>query len=154
MKKQRSPRPISDDEQLARYAHVLGNVPSSVADKAFAAAFAQLPEPQRRTVLDELREQLPAPTEAANDLDPESFAVNMRDLHWRSALARIASAPLIAAEFVRSRPIVDFFRVGAGSVTMDHQPPWVHDLAGHETAPLDGGTMHHRQGMNQGEWYV
>ncbi|WP_157536933.1 hypothetical protein [Microbacterium sp. Root180] len=154
MKKRRAPRPISDDEHMARYAYVLGNVPASVADKAFAAAFAQLSEAQRRVVLDELRPHLPAQTEAETDIDPDSFAVNMRDLHWRSALARIESAPLIAAEFVRSRPTVDYFRVGAGSVTMDHQPPWVHELAGHETAPLDGGRMHHRQGMNQGEWYV
>lgn len=154
MKKQRAPRPISHDEQMARYAYVLGNVPASVADKAFAAAFAQLAEAQRRVVLDQLRSQLPDQAEAATDLDAESFAENMRDLHWRSALARIESAHVIAAEFVRSRPAIDYFRVGAGSVTMDHQPPWVHDLAGHETAPLDGGTMHHRQGMNQGEWYV
>jgi hypothetical protein len=154
VKKRSSPRPISHDEQIARYAYVLGTVPASVADRAFAAAFGQLSEAQRRALLDELTSELPAPPDAPVDLDPPSFATRMRDLHWRSALARIESAHVLAAAFVWSRPIIAYFAVGAGSVTMDHQPPWVHDLAGHVTAPLDGGRMHHRQGMNQGEWYV
>ena len=74
MKKPRQARPISHDEQIARYAYVLGNVPASVADKAFAAAFAQLSEAQRRVVLDELRAQVPAQAAAPTDPDPESFA--------------------------------------------------------------------------------
>lgn len=154
MRKPRAPRPISNDEQLARYAYVLGNLPASVADKAFAAAFARLSDEQRRALLDELHSELPAQTETTAAIDPETFATMMRDLQWRSAFAQIDSAHVLAAEFVRSAPTVAYFTVGAGSVTMDHQPPWVHELAGHETAPLDGGTMHHRKGANYGEWYT
>lgn len=153
MKKRQAQRVIREDEQIARYAYVLGNVPASVADKAYAAAFTRLPAAQRQEIVGQLRAQLPVePREPASD-DPEAFAVLMRDLHARDALVRLRGAGTVAAEFVTSAPIVAYFTAGAGSVTIDQHPPWVHELAGHETAPVDGGRMHHRYGVNSGEWY-
>src|SRR6478735_2794062 len=86
VKKPRTRQSISSDEQLARYAYVLGNVPASVADKAYAAAFAQLSDRQREVLLGELRAQVPDGADPASKVHPEDFALCMRDLHWRSAL--------------------------------------------------------------------
>ena len=52
-------KPISEDEQIGRYAYLLGNVPASVADKAYAAAFARLPAAQRQELVGQLRAQVP-----------------------------------------------------------------------------------------------
>lgn len=144
---------ISDDEQLARYAYVLGNVPHSVADKAYAAAFARLPDERRREIVHELIAQLPSAPQRPAPLDPPSFAVLMRDLQARAAIVGIPGAAALAAEFVASPPVAAYFTTGAGSVSMDHQPPWVHELGGHETAPIDGGRAHHRPGVDLGDWY-
>jgi len=144
---------ISEDEQIARYAYVLGNVPASVADKAYAAAFARFPAAQRQEFVGRLRSQLPAaPQEPASD-DPEAFAVLMRDLQSRDALVRVSGVGAFAAEFAASPPIVAYFTSGAGAVSVDQQPLWIQELAGHETAPIDAGRMQHRQGVSLGGWY-
>jgi len=153
MKRRHAQHSISEDEQIARYAYLLGNVPESVADKAFAAAFARLPAAQRRDIVDELRLQLPVEPPDAASGDPEAFAVLMRGLHARDALVRARGAAAVAAEFVASPPIAAYYTAGVGSVTIEHQPLWVQELAGHETAPIDGGRMHHRHGVDSGEWY-
>lgn len=138
---------ISPDEQIARYAYVLGNVPTSVADKAFAAAFSRLSEAHREEIVGQLIAELPdAPKDPAS-VDPGGFAVLMRDLRSRDALVRIRDAALVAAAFVESPPVVAYFTTGTGSLTIDQQPPWIHELAGHETAPLDAGRTHHRYGL-------
>ncbi|HEX5857804.1 MAG TPA: hypothetical protein VFY91_06835 [Microbacterium sp.] len=148
MKRRRAQHAISEDEQIARYAYALGNVPASIADKAYAAAFARLPATQRREILDQLRSQVPAaPPETASD-DPEAFAVFMRDLHSRDALVRVSGAGALAAEFIATPPIVAYFTTGAGSVSIDQQPLWVQELADHETAPIDAGRMHHRRSVD------
>ena len=154
MKFRHAQHAISEDEQIARYAYVLGNVPASVADKAYAAAFARLPAAQRQEIVGQLLSQLPAePQEPASD-DPEAFAVFMRDLSSRDALVRVSGVGAFAAAFVTSPPIVAYFTAGTGSVTIDQQPLWVQELADHETAPIDAGRMHHRYGVKAGEWYV
>ena len=76
----------------------------------------------------------------------------MRDLHSRDALVRVSGVGAFAAEFVASPPIVAYFTAGAGSVTIDQQPLWVQELAGHETAPIDAGRMDHRHGPNSLAW--
>ncbi|MDY0908770.1 hypothetical protein [Microbacterium sp. CFBP9034] len=153
MKRRHAHSAISEDEQIARYAYLLGNVPTSVADKAYAAAFARLSAAQREGIIGELRSQMPSgPEETASD-HPEGFALLMRDLHARYALVRIPGAAAIAAEFVASAPIAAYFTSGAGSVAVDQQPLWVHELVGHETAPIDAGRMHHRHGVDSGEWF-
>src|SRR4051794_41145665 len=76
---------IGEDEQLGRYPFLRATVPASVADKAYAAAFARLPAAQRQELVGQLYAQLPvAPEEPASD-DPEAFAVFMRDLRSRDA---------------------------------------------------------------------
>lgn len=153
MKRRHEQHALSEEEQIARYAYVLGNVPASVADRAYAAAFARLAAPQRQEFLSRLRSQLPdAPSEPTSD-DPDAFALLMRDLHARDALVRTRGADVLAAEFVESPPIVAYFTTGAGSVAIDQQPLWLQELVGHETAPIDGGRTHHRHGVDSGGWY-
>jgi hypothetical protein len=147
VKKRRTQRAITPDEQIARYAYVLGNVPASVADKAYAAAFSRLSEQQREAIIGQLNAELPGAPKDAASIDPGAFALLMRELLWRDALVRIPDAAVVAAAFVASPPVAAYFTTGAGSVTMDQQPPWIHQLAGHETAPVDGGRTHHRHGV-------
>jgi hypothetical protein len=143
--KRRHRHPISDDEQIARYAHLLGNVPTRVADKAYAAAFTRLSEAQRREIVSELRPHLPTvPPEDASE-DAEAFAVLMRDLHARIAIVGLRQAGALAGEFNASPPIIAYFTTGAGSVSIDQQPPWVHELAGHVTAPIDAARPDHQR---------
>ncbi len=150
MKRPHSHRAISVDEQIGRYAYLLGNIPANVADKAYAAAFARLSASQRHELVGQLRSQLPdAPQEPASD-DPEAFAVFMRDLRSRNALVRVSDVGIFAVEFVSSPPILAYFTAGVGSVTIDQQPLWVQELADHETAPIDAGRMHHRHGFSGG----
>ena len=146
MKRRHAQHAITEDEQIARYAYVLGNVPASVADKAYAAAFARLSAAQRQELVDQLCSQLPSPTQEPALDDPEAFAVFMRDLYSRDALVRVNRVGAFAAEFVASPPIVAYFKAGVGSVTIDQQPLWVQELADHETAPIDAGRMHSRYG--------
>lgn len=150
MKRRHAAHPLSDEEQMARYAYVLGNVPASIADRAYAAAFARLPTARREELVDELRARMPDQPERSAPGDPDAFAMFMRDLHARDAVVSVPGAAELAAGFVESPAIVAYFTTGAGSVTMDQQPPWVHEMAGHDTAPLDGGTMHHRKGVDSG----
>lgn len=147
----RAQHPISEDEQIGRYAYVLGNVPTKVADDAYAAAFARLSETQRREILGQLRSQFPVGPQAPASDDPEAFALLMRDLRSRDALVRVSGVGTFAAEFVSSPPIVAYFTAGVGSVTIDQQPLWVQELAGHEAALHDAGRMNHgHQGLMTG----
>lgn len=147
MRRRRAEPVLTVDEQIARYAYVLGNVPASVADKAYAAAFSALAPAQREEILGQLRAELPEEPTVPASLDPGAFAALMRHLLSRDALVRIPDVAVVASAFVASPPVVTYFTTGAGSVTMEHQPPWIHELAGHETAPVDGGRAHHRPGV-------
>ncbi|MFH8253000.1 hypothetical protein ACH3VR_21720 [Microbacterium sp. B2969] len=138
---------------MSRYAYVLGYVPGSIADRAYAAAFDRLSAAQREAIVGELLSQIPGASEQPAPSDPETFAVFMRDLYAREAFVRVAGAPALAAAFVASPPVVTYFTSGTGSVSIDQHPPWVHELAGHETAPIDGGTVNHRKGVNTGIWF-
>ncbi len=139
MKRRNAKHLISEDEQIARYAYVLGNVPAAIADKAYSGAFQRLAAPQRERLMHGLHEQLPAGRQETASDDPEAFATLMRNLHARHALVTAPGAAALAAAFVTSPPIVAYFTTGAGSVAIDQHPPWLHELAGHETAPIDAG---------------
>jgi len=139
-------RAISSDEQMARYAFALGHAPASVADKAYAAAFRSLSAAQREEIVGQLNAELMETAKIPASVDPAEFGVLMRDLMRRSALVRIRDAAVLAAAFVASPSVIAYFTTGAGSVTIEHLPLWIHELAGHETAPMDGGRMHHRHG--------
>lgn len=146
-------RALSDDEKIARYAHVLGEVPSSIADRAYAEAFERLPSSVVHGLIAEVCAQLPgAGTDGAPD-DAVGFALLMRDLHARVAVVTCTAAAELAVAFVTSRPVAAHYRSGTGSLSIDHQPPWVHALADHETAPVDSGTAHHGRGAISGEQY-
>lgn len=139
MKWRHAKRIISDEEQLARYAYVLGNVPAAVADRAYAAAFGRLSPAQRKQIVDSVRSQLPPGTPAETADDSEAFAALMRNLHARLALVTAPGAAALAAAFATSPPIIAFFSTGAGSVVIDRQPPWLQELAGHDAFPIDAG---------------
>lgn len=139
MKRRHAQQLISEDEQIARYAYVLGNVPAVIADRGYVAAFQRLATPQRERLMNWLREQLPAGVQEPTSDDSEAFAILMRNLHARYALVTAPGAAALAAAFVASPPIVAYFTTGAGSVAIDQHPPWLHELAGHETAPKDAG---------------
>jgi hypothetical protein len=153
VKRRHAQQAISEDEQIARYAYVLGNVPASVADKAYAAAFSRLSTSQRQDLVGGLGSQVPDAAQEAASVDPDAFAVLMRDLRSRDALVGLEGAAALAAAFVASPPIAAYFTAGAGSLTIDQQPPWVHELAGHETAPIDGGRTSHGRGADPPLWY-
>lgn len=53
-------------------------------------------------------------------------------------------AGFVAARFVDSVPVAAYFTVGVGSVSIDDQPPWVSELAHHESVPKDAGTTSHQ----------
>lgn len=139
MKRGHAKHAISDDEQIARYAYVLGNLPAALADRAYAAAFGRLSMAQREQILSGVRAELPAGEGTTDADDPEAFALLMRNLHARLAIVTAPGAAALAAAFVTSPPVVAYFTTGAGSVAIDQQPPWLHELAGHETAPRDAG---------------
>lgn len=144
-------RALSEDERIARYAHILGELPSSIADRAYAEAFAGLPVAARRELAKELRAQLPSEVQSADPRDPDEFALLMRNLHARVALVTCRDAGALAVGFVTSRATAAYYRSGAGSLSIDRQPPWVHALAEHETAPIDAGGAHHSRGAISGE---
>lgn len=142
---------IDDEEMIARYAYALGNTPASVADRAFAAAFACLTPEQRQDILDQLRAQLPTLTAATSTVSPDDFAQMMRSLYARAELVHMRGAVELAAAFVTSPPVVAYFTTGVGSVSIDQQPLWVHELARHETAPIHAGSVRPRR-PNEARW--
>lgn len=139
MKRVHTKRVISEDEQIARYAYVLGNVPTAVADRAYEAAFQRLTRAQQEQIISGLRDRLPVSGDGAVLPDSGTFAALMRNLHARHAIVTAPGAAALATAFVASPPIVAYFTTGAGSVGIDEHPPWLHELAGHETAPRDAG---------------
>lgn len=151
MRKHRAASPISADELLWRYAYVLGNVPTSIADKAYAAAYGRMPPAERERLVDELLAMLSGTDAAPAAADPEAFALFMRNLAARDAFVRAPSAGILAAAFITSAPVVAYFTTGIGSVSIDQHPPWIHELAGHETAPIDAGG-NHPKGVTFGPW--
>jgi hypothetical protein len=153
VKRRHVPQAISEDEQIARYAYLLGNVPASVADKAYAAAFERLPAAPRGELVDQLCAELPVASAQPVPADPFAFAMLMRNLHARAAVPGIRGAGAMAAEFIGSGAIAAYFTTGAGSVAIDQQPLWLQELVGHVVAPLDGGRAQHRPGVKSEEWY-
>lgn len=153
MSRRHSRHGISEDELIERYAYVLGNVPTSVADKAYATALLRLSPEQRDELVDELRANVPDAPEAAACVVPDGFAALMRDLRARDALVRSRHLAPIAAGFISSPATAAYFISGVGSVDIDKHPAWLQELAGHVSAPVDGGRVNHRKGVNSGVWF-
>jgi hypothetical protein len=145
--------PISEDEQIARYRHLLDVLPRTVVESAHVEAFAELSAAQRDEALTGFRPPL---SEIERDIvseDREAFVALLRNAEPRDAMMHTGVAGTVASQFVGSAPVAAYFAFGGGSVTIDHQPLWIQELVDHESAPLDAGTMHHRHGVNSGEWF-
>jgi hypothetical protein len=144
---------VPPEEQLARYAYLLKTVPGGIAEKAHTSAFADLSDAQRAALLDQLRPLAPGAEGEASSGEPDLLARMVREAEPREAMLRSSVGPTVATSFTSSEAVVGYFTSGAGSVSIDAQPPWVSDLVGHDAAPVDGGTVNHFKGVNSGVWY-
>jgi len=144
---------ISEGELTARYEYLLGTLPHNVAEKAHASALAAMSAVQRRGILDCLLAPLAEEERERAADDPETLAALVGRPESRDAMRGAQDAGALALQFVTSPPIATYFSVGAGSVSIDQQPPWVQELAGHDSAPINAGTIHHRKGVNSGIWF-
>lgn len=140
---------LGDDEQRARYEYLVRVLPESVLEKAHIAALSDLTSDQRAAVVEVLRPALPADSPAT--AEPESLAAALRAAGPRDALMRAPRAASFAAHVIGTAPIAAYFTVGAGSVSIDDQPPWVQELAHHDGAPLDAAT-YRRPTIASGDW--
>jgi len=146
------PPAVTDAEQIARYLHLVRTLPESVVVKAHAAAFTALSVDQRTELLDSLRPLASEADGAATSEHPDALALLVRDPRPRDQLMRTDLAGAVARQFVESGPVAAYFTVGLGSVTIDEQPPWVNELAHHESAPIDAGNLNHRAGIDFRPW--
>lgn len=125
---------ISPDVALARYDHLLDILPATVIRTGHAAVLGDLPPEQRRRM-----------NESLGAGDPGAL---------REALAGDGLLEHVARQFVMTDAVRVYFSTGAGSVSIDRQPPWIAELANHEIAPLDAGRMNHGKGANSGVWFA
>jgi hypothetical protein len=144
--------PVPDAEQIARYMHLVELLPASVTMKAHAAAFTDLSVDQRAGLLESLRPSVPDVEVSASSEQPEILATLVGDVERRDAMMRTGLAAVVASRFVRSAPVAAYFTVGVGSVTVDDQPPWVSELAHHESVPIDVASVNHHSGIDFKVW--
>lgn len=152
--KQKAAQGVGEDELTVRYRHLQGMLPRSVVDSAHAAAFAELSAAQRHDLVKELRPLLSDAERDATSEDPEALAALAHDVETPDAMMRAGIEGAVASGFVLSAPVARYFATGAGSLTIDQQPLWIQQLIDHEANPIDGGTMHHRKGVNSGTWFA
>ncbi len=126
---------ITDDEAVAHYDYLLDLLPATIIRSGHAAVFDDMPPQQRQQLNDAM-----SPTLDTTDL--------------RAAIDREGALRQVARAFVMTDAVRAYFSTGAGSVSIDTQPPWVGDLVNYESAPVDAGTMHHRKGVNSGVWFA
>jgi hypothetical protein len=68
-------RPLSDQQAIERYRYMLRTAPPETIEQAHVEAFARLTEPQRRMVLEQLREATPGSERGtATASDPHALA--------------------------------------------------------------------------------
>ena len=144
---------VPEDELIMRYGYLLSVLPHAIADRAHVAAFGELSPTQREGLVEEVAPRLPDAWRAATSEDPEALATLMRDVLPRDAMLHSGIGGEVARRFIASGPVLAYFAVGVGSVTIDQQPLWVQELIHHETNPIDAGNMHHRKGANSGHWF-
>jgi hypothetical protein len=132
---QRKAPDVSEEVAISRYDHLLDILPATILRTGHAAIFGDLPPEQRR----ELNEAM------ASADDPDAL---------RNALTRQGVLEQVARQFPMTDAVRVYFSSGAGSVSIDSQPPWIGELANHESAPIDAGRMHHRKGVNSGVWFA
>lgn len=125
---------VSQEVAISRYDHLLEILPATIIRTGHTAVFGDLPPDQRTEV-----------NEALSDADPRAL---------RDALTRQGLLEQVARRFVMTDAVRVYFSTGAGSVSIDTQPPWIGELVNYERAPVDAGTMHHRKGVNSGVWFA
>lgn len=143
---------VPEGVQVARYLHLIGLLPGSVSLKAHAAAFTDLSADQRIELLERLRGFVPEVERAAISEEPDMLATLVGHDEPRDAMMSTEFAGVVASRFVQSAPVAAYFTVGAGSVTIDEQPPWVSELAHHESVPIDAGNLNHQAGIDFKVW--
>jgi hypothetical protein len=146
----RERRAVPEDELITRYGYLLSVLPQAVADRAHVAAFGELSRTQREGLLEEVAPLLPDAWRAGISEDAEALATLMRDVLPRDAMLHSGIGGEVASRFIATGPVLAYFAVGVGSVTIDQQPLWVQELIHHESSPIDAGTMHHRKGVGDG----
>jgi anti-sigma factor RsiW len=85
-------RPPSDQQAIERYRYMLRTAPPETIEQAHAEAFARLTEPQRRMVLEQLREAAPGSERGtATTSDPQALArmATRAEIREPGALERI-----------------------------------------------------------------
>lgn len=146
--KSQHPVVISTAEQVARYDYLVEILPASLSFKAHAAAFSGLSTDQRTELLKLLRPLMPEADRAAVAEEPETLAMIVGAAEPRDTMMRTELAADIAYRFLHSPPVAAYFTDGAGSVSIDQQPPWVSELAHHESAPIDAGNTNPQAGID------
>lgn len=145
---------VSEEEQMKRYVYLLESLPRTVVEHAHAAAFAELSPAQRQEVSDVVGPLVSDAPGVSATSDSEVLAGLVRDPEPRAALLHADISRTVASLFVTSAAVVEYFTVGVGSVMIDERPPWVQELAGHDSAPIDAGTINHRRGVDSGMWFA
>jgi hypothetical protein len=131
---QRKAPEVSEEVAISRYDHLLDILPVTIIRSGHASVFGDLPPDQRM--------QFNEASESATD--PGAL---------RDALTRQGVLEQVARQFPMTDAVRVYFSTGAGSVSIDTQPPWIGELVNYESAPVDAGTMHHRKGVNSGVWF-
>lgn len=142
--KSTQPVAVSAAEQIARYHHLVEILPASLTSKAHAAAFSGLSTDQRTELLERLRPLVPEAERATISEDPDTLATIVGTAEPRDTMMRTEIAADVADGFLHSAPVVAYFTDGVGSISIDEQPPWVSELAHHESVPIDAGNTNHQ----------
>src|SRR4051794_8280791 len=143
---------VPEAVELARYIHLVELLPSSVILKAHSAAFSDLSSDQRVELIERLKSLVPESDHSVISSDPDTLATIVGEPEPRDAMMRTELAGTVASLFIHSAPVAAYFTVGVGSVSIDEQPPWVSELAHHESAPVDAGNVNHRSGIDFKLW--
>jgi hypothetical protein len=146
------PAAVSEAVLVARYLHLVELLPGSVILKAHHAAFTDLSMEQRTELAAALKTVGQESEHPDIADDPATLATLVGDAAPRDAMMRTELAGVVAPLFIHSAPVAAYFTVGVGSVTIDEQPPWVSELAHHESAPVDAGNVNHHAGIDFKIW--
>ena len=149
-----------NQEQIARYSFLIDKLPSAVIEKRACCGFHGTVGGSARSASSAgLRPLLSGGRRrrgASRPGEPDALASLVRAAGPRDAMISTGVAGVIACEFVRSAPVGRVLarmrrRVGEPS-TSNHR--WVSELVrDHDAAPIDGGTVNHRKGVNSGHWF-
>ncbi|MFH8252427.1 hypothetical protein ACH3VR_18820 [Microbacterium sp. B2969] len=152
------PVEVTEEERLARYAHLLEALPGGVIEKAHAAAFKALTADQRAALAERLQASIPdADRDAASD-DPKLLAALFARTVDRGAGTRIDPAEVlrdagavhaVVPRVVSGEVVTTYYLFGPGSQTIDQEPAWLRDMVASEGAALSGDHVRRGPDANQ-----